>query len=220
MEMVASGATIDKSRAESLKFSSKAACVFLIMIVMANVGWVAENIVKLVSQGVMNNRYHVLPFIFPYGLAFLAMHVALGNTNDMHFFGKKLFKNKTKRTVILSNIIYVTIVCSMVFIGELGVGNLYEISTGAVLWDYSSLSFCVTKYVCLASTLGYGVGAYLLMKFIFYPFLDFLMNKSNLKAVLIVDCTLGTLVVLDSVCMILITLITGNPPIYWTLKVF
>jgi uncharacterized membrane protein len=221
MEGVANNAALTQTRREeSLTLSSQAACVFLIMIVMSCVGWVAENAVKLISQGVMDNRYHVLPFIFPYGLAFLAMHIALGNTNDMHVFGKKLFKQKTKKSIILSNIIYFSVVCFFVFIGELAVGNFYEAVTGAVLWDYSSLSFCVTKYVCLASILGYGGGAYVLMKFIFYPFLDFLMNKANLKAVLIVDCTLGTIVVIDSVCMILITLITGVPPIYWTLKIF
>lgn len=206
----------DYTRSENLTLSAKAACVFLIMILMAFVGWIAENTVKLISQHTVDNRFHVLPFIFPYGLAFLAMHLVLGNTDDMAVFGKKLFRQKTKRTVLLSNIIYLAVVCSMVFLGELAVGNAYEAATGAALWDYSSQPFHVTKYVCLSSALGYGVGAYALMKFAFYPLLNLLMNRANIKAVRIVDCTLGVLVVLDSVCMILITLITKTPPVYWS----
>ena len=123
---------------ESQPFSAKAACVFLLMIITAHIGWVAENTVKLISSGIIDNRFHVLPFIFPYGLAFLTMHLVLGDTDDIGFFGKKLFKTKTKRTKIASNFIYVAIVCFFVFIGELGVGNAYEWATGASLWDYSS----------------------------------------------------------------------------------
>lgn len=209
-----------KPRSEELGLKAKSSCFFLLMILMAAVGWLAENTVKLVSQGVIDNRYHILPFIFPYGLAFLAMHIALGDTDALTVFGKKVFKEKTRRTAVLSNIIYVSVVCFFVFVGELAVGNFYELATGAVLWDYSALPLCLTKYVCLFSVIGYGVGAYLLMKLVFYPLLKLLYNRANLTAVLAVDCSLGTLVVLDSVCMIIITLVTGTAPVYWTLTVF
>lgn len=203
----------------SKETNKKPACVFLMMIICAGLGWIAENTVKLISSGIMDNRFHVLPFIFPYGFAFLAMQFFLGDTDDLSFFGKRIFKKKNFKTAIASNVIYVTTVCFFVFIGELAVGNLYELATGASLWDYSSQPLHLTKYVCLSSALGYGVGAYIIMKVFYYPVLNALLSKGNIKAVKIVDCTLGVAVVLDSVCMILITLITKVPPIYWTIKI-
>lgn len=198
-------------------FSDKAACVFLIMIIMAAIGWIAENLVKLISSGIADNRFHVLPFIFPYGLAFLAMYLMLGNTNDISFFGKKFFKKRSVKTVIISNLVYITIVSAFVFIGELSVGNLYELATGAKLWDYSSQPLHLTQYVSLSSALGYGAGAYIVMKAL-YPLCNALIKNGNMCAVRIVDCTLGVAVLCDSVCMILITLITKVPPIYWTIQ--
>ncbi len=198
--------------------SARAACVFLLMLFTALLGWVAENAVKLISSGTMDNRFHFLPFIFPYGLAFLAMHIILGDTDDIGICGRKLFKKRTLKTKLASNLIYISVVCFFVFVGELGVGNIYELATGASLWDYSSQPLHLTKYVCLSSALGYGFGAYFIMKVMFYPLLRLLLNRGNLKAIKIVDCTLGAAVVLDSVCMVLITLITKVPPVYWTIK--
>lgn len=198
--------------------SARAACIFLLMIMTAFIGWAAENTVKLVTSGVIDNRYHVLPFIFPYGFAFLVMHLVLGDTDDIGFFGKKIFKKKSLGSKILSNLLYVFIVCLFVFLGELGVGNAYETLTGATLWDYSEMPLHLTKYVCLSSAFGYGIGAYAVMKFMFYPLLNQLWNYGNIKSIRIVDCTLGTLVVLDSLCMILVTLITKVPPVYWTIQ--
>lgn len=187
------------------------------MVIMAAIGWIAENTVKLISSGTMDNRFHVLPFIFPYGLAFLAMYLVLGDTNDISFFGKKLFKTKSFKTAAFSNIAYVCIVITFVFIGELSVGNLYELATGARLWDYSSQPLHLTQYVSLSSALGYGVGAYIVMKAL-YALCNALIARGNLQLVKAADCTLGAAVLADSVCMILITLITKTPPIYWSVR--
>ncbi|MDE6105011.1 MAG: putative ABC transporter permease [Clostridia bacterium] len=199
--------------------SERAACVFLVMIITSAIGWLAENIGKIYFSHCVDDRFHLLPFIFPYGLAYLAMHVALGDTDDIGFFGKKLFKNKSLKTKILSNVLYILIICFFVFFGELAVGNMYEAITGAALWNYSGRFLHVTRYVCLMSTLGFGVGAYFLMKFVLTPLYNLLLRKGNKTAILIVDCTLGALVVADSISMILITCITKTPPHWWKIPV-
>ncbi len=217
--MQASAQVINDTRTTEREksFYVKASCIFLVMIIMSAIGWIAENTVKLISSGKMDNRFHVLPFIFPYGLAFLAMYAVLGNTNDIGFFGKKLFSKRSVKSVILSNIMYVSIVSFFVFIGELSVGNLYEFATGAKLWDYSSQPLHLTQYVSLSSALGYGVGAYIVMKAL-SPLCNALIEKGNIRAVIIADCTLGAAILTDSVCMILITLITKTPPVYWAIQ--
>ena len=199
--------------------SERAACVFLVMIITSAIGWLAENIGKIYFSHCVDDRFHILPFIFPYGLAYLAMHIALGDTDDIGFFGKKLFKNKSLKTKILSNVLYILIICVFVFFGELAVGNMYEAITGTALWNYSGRFLHVTKYVCLMSTLGFGVGAYLLMKFVLTPIYNLLLSKGNKIAILLVDCTLGALVVADSISMILITFITKTPPHWWSIPV-
>ncbi len=199
--------------------SERAACVFLVMIITSAIGWLAENIGKIYFSHCVDDRFHLLPFILPYGLAYLAMHVALGDTDDIGFFGKKLFKNKSLKTKILSNVLYILIICFFVFFGELAVGNMYEAITGTALWNYSGRFLHVTRYVCLMSTLGFGVGAYLLMKFVLTPLYSLLLSKGNKTAILIADCTLGALVVADSISMILITFITKTPPHWWEIPV-
>ena len=96
---------------------------------------------------------------------------------------------------------------------------MYQAITGTALWDYSGRFLHFTKYVCLMSTLAFGVGAYLLMKFVLTPLYNLLLRKGNKTAILIVDCTLGALVVADSISMILITCITKAPPHWWSIPV-
>lgn len=74
-----------------------------------------------------------------------------------------------------------------------------------------------TKYTGLIHTLGYGFGAYLLMATIFTPMLKFCLKHIPYKIALIIDCTLGIIIVLDNLYMIIHTLVTKTKPIYWSI---
>jgi uncharacterized membrane protein len=194
--------------------------LYLLGIAIALIGWVAENAAKLISSGIIDSRFHLMPFISPYALIPFAFHILLGNPDNLTFFGKKMFQKETTKTKILSNLVSIVMICMFVFLGELVVGNLWEKLFGVQLWNYSTQKFHVTQYVSLLSTLGFGLGAYVIFKFFYRPALKFVQKKVSHKAAVVVCSTLGVAIVLDTICMGLQIAITGAAPVYWTFKVW
>ncbi|MGN0813756.1 MAG: hypothetical protein ACI4MH_00815 [Candidatus Coproplasma sp.] len=184
----------------------------------AFIGWVAENAVRSVTVGVWDCRFHFLPFISPYALIIFAVHIAFGNPDRLSPFGRPLFKKDVLSTRIASNVIVLAVMYLSVFLGELSVGNLWDILFGVKLWNYSDLPFQVTQYAGLLPTLGYGTCAYLLFRFVYTPALKFVRSKMKYGAALTVTCTLGVLMVLDTVFMIVYTIVARQPPMYWSVK--
>lgn len=188
--------------------------IFLIAVGAAFLGWIIENIVRMISVGIIDNRYHVLPFIAPYGFAIFAMYIMLETPDDVSFFGIKIFKKPHKWQKFLNHIVYIAIVSGFVFAGELLVGSFYEWVTGLSLWDYSDLPLHFTKYAGLIPALGYGIMAYIMMLF-FKPCVNFLKKHFTYKTCLIVAWVMSTLVICDNIIMIIMTLVTDCKPIYW-----
>lgn len=188
-------------------------------IIFAFLGWVAENIARGVTQGVVDSRYHILPFISPYGLVPLAYHVLLGDPDDITVFGKKIFKVKSTRSVVLSNIMCLGIICGGVFVSELIVGNLWKILFDVQLWNYSSQPFNVTQYAGLIPTVGYGGGAYLIFKFLYKPVFNLIVNKVSFRTAKIVVLTLGVLILLDTAIMTAQIIFLKEVPVYWSIKI-
>lgn len=199
-------------------FGAEIAYLYLIGIIMAMLGWIAENTVKAINEGVIDSRYHTLPFISPYALVPFAMHICFGNADDIAFFGKKLFKQQTLKTKIASNILVFAITCSAVFLGELAVGNLWDAAFGVQLWNYSKLPLQVTQYAGLIPSLGYGAGAYLFFKFVQGPLLKLFRKRCPYKAALVIDCTLGVLIVLDTLAMVVNIMLFNEAPLLWKIK--
>lgn len=188
----------------------------LMGIAMAFIGWVAENAVKIISDGVMDSRFHTLPFISPYALIPFAVHLMLGNADELTLFGKKVFRNNTAFSKVLSNVVALSMIClAAVFLGELAVGNLWDICFGVRLWDYSNLPLQVTQYAGLIPALGYGAGAYLLFKFAYTPLLKLLRTKGNFRAAKAVVAVLGTLIVADTFVMAMHIAVLGEAPMLW-----
>lgn len=192
----------------------------LLGIIFAFFGWIIENLFRLVSAGVIDSRFHILPFISPYGLIVFAVHLCLKNPDDLSFFGKKIFKNESKKNKILSNIIVWLIFCTAVFLSELAVGNLWDLLFGVKLWNHMALGFNVTQYTSLFSTLGFGTGAYLAFKFVYIPLLNFIRNKVSYKVAKWIVCTLGVIIVLDTLFMIGHIIFVRKAPMYWRVKVW
>lgn len=194
--------------------------VYLLILgfIFAFFGWIAENTAKLFSSGIIDNRFHFLPFISCYALIPFAFHIVLGNANDLTIFGKHIFKHNTSMTKILSNVLSLIIIFSSVFLGELIVGNVWEDLFGVKLWDYSNQGYNLTQYTSLKSTIGYGLGAFLLFKIAFSPLLSLIKNKIKYKNAIIVCIVLGTLLFFDSFILFIQIVVFHRAPIYWTIK--
>ena len=188
-------------------------------ICVAFVGWILENSVKLVTNGVIDARYHILPFISPYMLVPFAFHICLGNVDDLAIFGKKIFKKTSWKTKVLSNILAFVFLCLAVFFGELIVGNLYEKCFGVTLWYYSSSKYLVTKYAGLVPSLWYGTFAYLIFRFIYNPLLK-VLKKAPFKAIKITVIVLGSLILLDAANLLIQIIIFGKAPMLWSVKLW
>ena len=151
-------------------------------IIFAFFGWVAENVVRVISLGIIDSRFHFLPFTTPYALIPFAFHILLGSPDNLTFFGKPIFKNKPdKKSKMLSDVIICLFICAVVFVSELAVGNLWDKVFGVKLWNYGNLPCHVTQYAGLIPSLGYGFGAFLLFKFFYAPVLKLIREKNAFK---------------------------------------
>lgn len=194
--------------------------LYFIGIIFAQFGWTGENIARAVTRGIIDCRFHLLPFISPYMLIAFAFHILFKNSDDISFFGKKLFRKRNAGTVIAENCICFFIICTAVFLGELFVGNMWEIVFGVQLWDYSEHPMHITQYAGLIPTVGYGLAAFLIFKFVYNPLMKFVSYRISYKVVKITDLTLGIMILIDTVVMIIQIMVFGNPPIYWVIKLW
>lgn len=210
--------SLGKGKKESKRFTLlgvEFVYLYLLGIGMAFIGWVAENTVKAISDGIIDARFHVLPFIFSYSLIVFAFHLLFGSPDSVCFFGKKLFLQETKKTKLLSNLLVLAVIYATVFLSELAVGNLWDVCFGVQLWNYSEMPFHVTQYAGLIPTLGYGTGAYLLFKFAYAPALRFVREKINYRTAKIIVCTLGVLIFLDELALIVQIVFFNQAHMLW-----
>ena len=182
-------------------------------------GWIVENGARLFNDGIIDCRYHLLPFISPYAFIPMALHVVLGNVDSLTFFGKKLFLKEDLKSKIFSNVLAFVAICSVIFLGELLVGSFWEKHFGVQLWDYSMQPLHVTQYTGLISVLGFGTVTYLLFRYLHTPALTFLKKKIKFKTAKIICCTLGLLIVLDTIFMVIHIFIFGFAPTYWSVRI-
>ena len=194
--------------------------LYLVGMIFAFIGWCAENTAKLVIGGTIDSRFHILPFIAIYVSISFAFHIALGSPNNIVFFGKRIFKSETPKTKILSNVISFVGISLAVFLGELVVGNMWDILFGVKLWNYSKLPLHLTQYTSIVSTLGFGAGAYLIFKFIYNPLLNLFRNKLSYKVAKWIVLTLGVLIAADGLRMILCIIFMGEAPMCWRIKLW
>ena len=193
-------------------------CYFFVgMIVFSFLGFCTENAAKIVDAQIFDCRHQILPFLFAYGLALLAIYATIGTPDDLRFFNIRIFKQKTKSKKVLSHLIYIAIICALIFGGEIAVGMVYEKVAGVVLWDYSGIPTHVTRYTSIITTVLLGGGVYLLMNFTFRPMMR-LIEKMGTRAAIIIDCTLGALIVADFLLMIIYTFVTGAAPYFWAVS--
>ncbi len=189
-------------------------------IIISAVGFIAENLARLIGMGILDARFHILPFISPYGLVIFAFHLVLSDPDDLAMFGKKLFPDGMKHKKLYSNLSAYFLICLFVFLGELAVGNIWDIFFGVKLWDYSNLPLALTPYTSPIATFGYGSGAYLLFKFVYKPMLNFIKKNVTYRTAKLTSVILGTLIVLDTVRLMIMIIAFGEAPMYWTVNLW
>lgn len=199
-------------------FGVEVAYLYLFGIVVAFCAWVIENIACLVLVGEIDCRSHLLPFISPYALIVFAFHIVFGDPDDITLFGKRIFKKSGTREKLLSNLLAFLMIAACVFLGELVVGDGYELLFGVSLWDHRSMPLAITKHTSVISTLGFGIAAYALFRFVYKPFLAFLRKKVPYKVAKWITLTLGVAIVLDTLFLIFQIAVFGKAPVYWSLK--
>lgn len=217
--------SLESSRKTSEK---KRLCVFgvefvylyLLGMIFAFIGWIAENVSKIIIGGVFDSRFHLLPFIGIYTIIPFSFHIALGNPDSITVFGKKIFKEESKKNKILSNIITYFSICAAVFLGELVVGNAWDALFGVKLWNYNNLPLHLTRYTSVVSTFGFGTGAFLLFKFMCIPLLNVFRKKVKYNTAKWIVMTLGTLIFLDMMRMIISSAILGAAPNFWRIEIW
>lgn len=187
------------------------------MIVVAFMGWVGENIFRcIVSEThTIDNRFMILPFIAPYGLAVFAAYYILGTPNKMRIFKKEIFRENTKKDHILSYVFYSLTIFITIALGEIVVGTIYEAITGLTLWNYSNIPLHITKFTSIPTTSAITLIAVLLMRFAFEPFMNLMERKMNYKVALYISTILGSLIILDCLIMMFNFLVHGEKNIYW-----
>ena len=149
-----------------------------------------------------------------------AFHIFFRDSENITFFGKKLFRKRTFFTVAAENALCLLMICAAVFSGELIVGNMWEICFGVQLWNYSEQPLHVTQYAGLIPTLGYGIGAFLIFKLIYNPLMKLVSKEISYKVVKTTDLTLGAFILIDTLIMIIQIMVFGNPPIYWVVRIW
>ncbi len=189
--------------------------LYLFGIGVAGLGWLAENVVKIISQGTFDCRFHLLPFISPYALIPFAFQILLGDPDSLTIFGYKLFKKDSMKNKVLSNLICILLICGAVFLGELAIGSMWEALFGVQLWNYSNLPLQINRYAGLIPSIGYGCGAYFIFKFIYKPLLNLIRRKIKFTVAKIICCSLGVLIVLDTLIMAIQIIVLGHAPMYW-----
>lgn len=192
-------------------------CVYLYLIGMgfAMLGWIVENCYRIVTKGIIDCRFHLLPFIWSYSLIPFAFQLLLNDPDRIAIFGRRLFKDDNTKNKVVSNILCLTLICVAVFLGELVMGNIWDKLFDVRLWNYTSQPLHVTRYTGLISAVGFGVGAYLIFRFIYNPLLTFVRSKVSYNVAKTICLTLGVVIMFDSLLTTIQIVFFHRAPMYW-----
>jgi uncharacterized membrane protein len=187
------------------------------MILLASfIGYVVENIFKLLMNGYIDNRYMFLPFLLGYGLFIAVIGVLIGTPQNLFPL------SRTSLTVSkpLAYFVYFIISGVLVSAGELILGFVVERIGGFSYWDYSSLPLNFTKYTSLPTSLGFGLIITLFMGFVYDPAMRFFEKKKEARVWKIISVAAIFLLLLDFIVSFAVMISTGKRMLIWRLRIF
>ena len=178
------------------------------------IGYVVENLFKLVMNGYVDNRYMFLPFLLGYGLFIAAIGILIGTPNN--FF--PLLKRQTRLKKPAAYLLYFALAAILVSVGELALGYAVEAIGGFNYWDYSKLPLNFTKYTSLPTSVGFGAIITAFMGFVYEPAIRFFENKKGSHAWRVISIGLISLLVIDFFASFVIMIKTGKRMILWRIR--
>ncbi len=200
-------------------FGIPLAHLVLVGVVFANIGWIVENIARIIFAGCIDARFYILPFISAYAVIPFAFHGFLRSPDDIRFFGKENKLAKKRGGKLLTNFIAFLFMAVFVFVAELSVGNLWEGLFGVQLWNYSAHPLKVTRYAGFFPSVLLGGGAFLLYKTV-YKWLLKAFARAPYKRCKIAAWILASLILADTAIMILYMALTGKEPMLWKIQLY
>lgn len=172
--------------------NARTLALIMIIVFVSFLGFVVENVFRSYSEGIMDNRNMVLPFLLGYGLAILAFFKLFGTPDSPLFWGKEI----VLKTGFSSTLYYFAVAFLCVSVGEIILGYLTEWCCGIVWWNYTDLPLHVTKYTSVPTSFLFALMITAFMKYLFNPMLD-MFAKIPIQTLSVMAITLIVLISID-----------------------
>lgn len=168
--------------------------LILVAVLVSFLGFIIENIFVGATDAKMNNRNMILPFLFGYGLAIIAIFLLFGTPEEPKFFTKPLSLGTPMRGVIYYFVISFLCVC----VGEVVLGYAIEWGCDIIWWDYTRIPLHFTRYTSVPTSAAFATLIVIFMKFFFRPLCD-LFSRINPTLLPILALSFTALLSLDMV---------------------
>ncbi len=180
-------------------------------ILMAFVGFVTENASLFISHGQIDSRYYVLPFISSYSLIVFTWYFLYVKFPKLLDFENPPIKKSLYYIALISSL------CFAVFIIEIFYGHLIDKLFNVSLWSYEDIPLHITKFASIPTSIGFGLGAFVLVRWVYPKTYTYLQNHANIKVLKIIDIILGSLIILDLIIFYINLALYNRTVIYWRL---
>ncbi len=155
---------------------TRAASLGLTVTAISFIGYWFENVFVALTDGYMDNRNMMLPFLLGYGLGMVAIYLVFGTPREPKLGKIKLCCSNT----FLGVLYYFAVVFVCVSVGELLLGNFVEAFFNITWWDYSFIPLHFTKFTSVPTSIGFTVLIMGIIHF-FFERLYFAFVKINKK---------------------------------------
>lgn len=145
--------------------NKKMSATVMVMVVVSLLGFCIENIWIAATQGVINNRNMLLPFLWGYGLAILAIYLLFGTPNEPKLFTHGL--SLSSEAAKTSYYFLISFLC--VCVGEIILGYTIELGCDIIWWDYTPLPLHITRYTSVPTSAAFATLITVFMKHFFLP---------------------------------------------------
>ena len=160
---------------KSKEYSYSIRNLTIMFFIYALIGWIIEFSFYGITNGIFVNRGFLhLPILPIYGFGGIAITILFRKNQNNVFI---------KSAIIVSVLEYIT---------SLILEDIY----GIRWWNYSNNPWNIEGRICLLNSLMFGLGGYLIAKFI-SPYLDLKLNQKNRKVMLIIAAIIAVTVTGD-----------------------
>ncbi len=199
-------------------FGVEISTLLIICYIGAFLGFIVENLFRLVRIGVFDDRHQLLPFLCAYGIGVFILFVVFGTPTKMRFFKYKILPKDTKINKILRVVLYFVILFVVILIGEMSVGLLFEKAFGIKAWNYLNIPLHITRYTSIPTTTAFTLGIIILMECVF-PVAVKMINKIHSKVRFYIALILGIFIIADYLILLITGAVTGSFPNYWSISI-